>query len=303
MVEVSQSLTTSWEFEEGALIAPGRSVLRRLITTSEVYDPYLVWDDRRFAIMVAKVVQPQYVNIAWARRAMQREWKALKRLHHPIVVRAFDAVHDGPNPHILLEHLEGFTLRQVVHREGPLPIEQVLPLALHLASALHYFAAEGFVHMDVKPANVIMAAPARLIDLSLVHTVKENRTLKHYVGTDPWMSPEQCIPGEGPLIGPAADVWGMSATLHYACSGSVPYPRPAHDEWYSKADRFPQLEDDPLPLPAEVPPLLQDMIKQGLSRDPEDRPTASEFAAALEPLVSELPHRFVMTKSGWLPRS
>src|SRR5437588_3775195 len=241
MVDVSRDVRESWEFEEGALIAPGRSVLRRLITTSEVYDPYIVWDDHHFSIMVAKVMQPQHVGVAWARRAMQREWKALKRLHHPIVVRAFDAVHDGPHPHILLEHLEGFTLRQVVHREGPLPIEQVLPLALHLASAIHYFAAEGYVHMDIKPANVIMAAPARLIDLSLVHSVKENRTLKHYVGTDPWMSPEQCIPGEGPLIGPAADVWGMSATLHYACSGAAPYPRPNQEEWYSKADRFPQL--------------------------------------------------------------
>jgi serine/threonine protein kinase len=302
MVEVSRDLRESWEFEEGALIAPGRSVMRRLITTSEVYDPYIVWDDRHFAIMVAKVVQPQYVGVAWARRAMQREWKALKRLHHPIVVRAFDAVHDGPHPHILLEHLEGFTLRQVVHREGPLPIEQVLPLALHLASAIHYFAAEGYVHMDIKPANVIMAAPARLIDLSLVHSVKENRTLKHYVGTDPWMSPEQCIPGEGPLIGPAADVWGMCATLHYACTGAAPYPRPAKDEWYSKADRFPQLEDEPTPLPPGVPPLLQDVIRQGLSRDPEDRPTASEFASALEPLMAELPHRFVMTKGGWEAR-
>jgi serine/threonine protein kinase len=303
MVDVTPTLTTSWEFEEGTPIARGRSVLRRLVTTSEVYDPYLVWDEHRFSIMVAKVMQPQHVGVGWARRAMQREWKALKRLHHPIVVRAFDAVHDGPHPHILLEHLEGFTLRQVVHREGPLPIEQVLPLALHLASALHYFANEGFVHMDIKPANVIMAAPARLIDLSLVHSVKENRTLKHWVGTDSWMSPEQCIPGEGPLIGPAADVWGMCATLHYACTGSVPYPRPDESEWYTSADRFPQLEDEPMPLPAGVPALLQEMIRQGLSRQPEDRPTAGEFAMSLQPLVAELPHRFVMTKGGWEARS
>jgi eukaryotic-like serine/threonine-protein kinase len=303
MVDVSPTLTTSWEFSEGESIGPGRSVLRRLRTSSEVYDPYLVWDEHRFAITVAKVIQPQYVGVAWAKRAMQREWKALKRLHHPIVVRAFDAVHTGPHPHILLEHLEGFTLREVVRREGPLPIEQVLPLALHLASALHYFAGEGFVHMDIKPANVIMAAPARLIDLSLVHSVKENRTLKHYVGTDAWMSPEQCLPGEGPLIAGPADVWGMCATLHYACTGSVPFPRPSEDERYTLADRFPQLEDDPMPLPPGVPPLLEQMIKKGLSRRPEDRPTASEFAMALQPLVAELPHRFVMTKGGWQPRT
>jgi hypothetical protein len=51
-----------------------------------------------------------------------------------------------------------------------------------------------------------------------------------------------------------------------------------------------------------VPSLLQDLIRQGLSREPEDRPTASEFAMALQPLMAELPHRFVMTKGGWEAR-
>ena len=290
---------SSWGFEEGALIADGRIVLKPLDSASELYDTYLVWDERRFAITVAKLVRPDRVGHESAQRGLRREARALKRLQHPVVVRAFDIVYDGPHPHLLLEHLEGLSLGSVVRREGPLPVEQSLPLALHMTSALHYFAFEGCVHLDVKPDNVIMGVPPRLIDLSLVHSFDEARRLRSPVGTDAFMSPEQCIPGQGGPIGPPADVFGLGATLYYACTCSVPFPRPAEEDRYTLADRFPQLEDECVPLPASVPEVLSELIVKALSRQPEDRPTASELALALQPLVAELPHRFVMTKSGW----
>jgi hypothetical protein len=77
------------------------------------------------------------------------------------------------------------------------------------------------------------------------------------------------------------------------------FPRPEEEERYTVADRFPQLEDDPLPLPAQLPEELRQIIMSGLRRQPEDRPTAAEMAMAFEPLMAKLPHRFVMTKAGW----
>jgi len=299
---VTTGSATSWNFTEGTEIAPGRTVLKRFTSLSELYETYLVWDDHRFAIMVAKLVMPQRIGDAAARQGIEREWRALTRLQHPIVVRAFDAVRDGPHPHLLLEHLEGFTLQSVVHRQGPLPLEQLLPLALHIASALHYFASEGCIHLDVKPENIIMSAPPRLIDLSLVHSLEEAAKINYLVGTDSFMAPEQCLRGEGPPITPAADIFGLAATLHFACTGGVPFPRPPREERYTLADRFPQIEDDPLPLPSSVPSALREVLVQALSRDPRDRPTAAEFAIQLQPLVAQLPHRFVMTKSGWMAR-
>src|SRR5437588_2817569 len=241
MTDLSATVATSWEFEEGTEIAPGRSVLKRFHANSELYDTYLVWDERHFAVMVAKLIRPDRVGDNRARRGLKREAVALRRLEHPVVVRAFDAVHTGPNPHVLLEHLEGFTLRAVVRREGPLPLEQCLPLALHIASALHYFAREEYVHLDVKPDNLIMGLPPRLIDLSLARSVRDCRAIKGLVGTDAYMAPEQCTPGQGPLIGPPADVWGLAATLYYACAGTVPFPRPPREARDTLADRVRQL--------------------------------------------------------------
>ena len=79
---------------------------------------------------------------------------------------------DGPRPHLVLEHLEGPRLSQLLRKHGALPMEQLLPLALELASALHYLAGQDVVHLDVKPSNVIMGAPARLIDLSVTRDLK-----------------------------------------------------------------------------------------------------------------------------------
>ena len=118
----------------------------------------------------------------------------LERLNHPVLVRSFDADLSGPRPHVVLEHLEGPRLSTLLRKYGPLPLEQLLPLGVQLCAAAHYMAAEGVVHLDIKPSNIIMGAPAQLIDLSVARTVDECARLRSAVGTDSYMSPEQCVP-------------------------------------------------------------------------------------------------------------
>ena len=147
---------SSWGLEEGEEIAPGRSVLKHLGGGNR-YEVMLVWDDRLFAITVAKVLRPDYAQDERALKELREEAEALDQLAHPVLVRGFDAVLDGPHPHLLIEHLEGPTLRRLLRRGGSLPLEQLLPLAAHVAAALQYMGNEEWVHLDVKP------------DLSLIH--------------------------------------------------------------------------------------------------------------------------------------
>jgi serine/threonine protein kinase len=192
-------------------------------------------------------------------------------------------VRDGRFPHLLLEHLEGPTLGELLGNDGPLSLEQVLPLGLHMASALHYIAAEGIVHLDVKPDNVVMGAPPRLIDLSVARSVHEAARLRKPVGTDAYMSPEQCDAARG-TVGPPADVFGLAATLHHAVAGARPFPRRGDE-------RFPQLTRGPEALPRRAPRELAELLRAGLDPDAASRPTAAAFAAGLEPLVAGLPRR------------
>ena len=95
----------------------------------------------------------------------------LERLAHPVVVRSFDAVLDGERPHVVLEHLDGPRLSTLLRSSARLPLDQLLPLGLEMCSALHYLSTESVVHLDVKPSNIIMGSPPRLIDLSIARTL------------------------------------------------------------------------------------------------------------------------------------
>jgi eukaryotic-like serine/threonine-protein kinase len=286
---------SSWAFAEGAQIAPGRTVLKAIGGGSR-YEALLVWDERLFALMVAKVLRPDQAEDDHALRELRREAEALDRLAHPVIVRGFDAVLDGPHPHLLVEHLEGPTLRRVIKKGGPVPLQQVLPLALHVAAALHYMARERMVHLDVKPDNIVMGVPPRLIDLSIACDLERAARLGGPIGTDSYMAPEQCAAGapaeQGGRIGTASDVFGLGATLFHALTGRKPFPREAHArDSDDPAVRFPQLSEAPLPLPTGLPAQLTRLVERMLAHDPARRPAAADVAAELEPLVAELPRR------------
>src|SRR5215204_6896768 len=127
----------TWDFREGQEIAPGRTILK-LLGGGNRYEVYLVWDDRLFTVMVAKVLRPDLVAEEYALRGLRREMEALEALAHPVLLRAFDAYIEGPYPHVVVEHLEGPTLKRLIRRNGRLPVEQMLPLGLHVASVIHY---------------------------------------------------------------------------------------------------------------------------------------------------------------------
>jgi len=261
------------------------------------YEVCLVWDEALYALGIAKVLRPDQVEDSKALRDLAREVEALGALAHPTLVRSFGAVLDGPRPHVLLEHLEGPSLRRLIKRDGAIPVEQLLPLAAHVAGALQYMAQAGYVHLDVKPDNIVMGLPPRLLDLSIARTLERAGRTDGPLGTDPYMAPEQCVPREEALapIGPATDVWGLGATLFHAASGEKPFlPGTGKDG----AGRFPQLVEEPKPLPSRVPDELSRLIGEMLERDPGGRPSCAEAVERLQPLVASLPRKMTLSGRG-----
>jgi serine/threonine protein kinase len=294
-----QPRRASWELGECAEIAEGRAVLKRLGGGS-LYEVYLVWDEHLHAICVAKVVRPDQTDDDHALREIREEAELLERLRHPVIVRSFDAVLEGPRPHLLLEHLEGPTLRRLVKRGGPLPLQQLLPLALSIAGSLHYMHREGFVHLDVKPDNIVMGVPPRLIDLSIARSRAQAAEVRRPLGTDAYMAPEQCDPKRRPgAVAAPADVWGLGATLHHALSGSRPFPRQkgARESGVPEL-RFPQLVHHAELIPEHLPVELRTLVVSMLAPSPHMRPSAAEVAARLEPLIAELPRRMKLSRRG-----
>ena len=272
--------TSSWGFEEGEELHPGRHV-SRLLGGGRRYEAYLVWDDALHALVVVKILRPALVDSAEPRSGLASEARALAALSHPIVVRSFDAVLEGDRPHLVLEYLDGPRLSTLVRRYGVI-VEQLLPLTLELCSALHYMHGRGFLHLDVKPRNIVMSARPRLIDLSIAAPIEDARETTEPVGTDAYMAPEQCDPERFSEIEPRTDVWGLGVTMYEALARRRPFPA-AEDE------RFPQLSSLPDPLPRDVPAPLAEAIIACLAQQPLDRPTAAELAAMVEPWAAALP--------------
>lgn len=212
----------------------------------------------------------------------------LDRLDHPVLLRSFGADLDGPRPHVVLEHLEGPRLSTLLRKYGPLQPEQLVPLALQLCAAIHYMAREEVVHLDVKPSNIIMGGPPRLIDLSVARTFEQCERLRSPVGTDGYMSPEQCQLGEGVPVGPPADVWGVGATLFRAAAGERAF-RKGDPESEIPAERWPQLVEPPGALEEKAPNPIAEPIQMCLAHDPADRPAPGEVADRLELVLADLP--------------
>lgn len=276
----------SWSFAAGDEIVPGR-VIHRLLGGGRSYEAYLAFDTGLYSAVVVKVLRPGLVEDERALRGLRREVEMLELLNHPVVVRSFGATLDGPRPHVVLEHLEGPRLSRLLRKHGPLPPEQLLPLTLEVCSALHYLAGQRVVHLDVKPSNIIMGAPPRLIDLSVARSVEAAAALKHVVGTDAYLAPEQADPRSEPPATPA-DVFGLGATLFEASAGFTPWSskdRVAEDG----SPTWPQLSKPPRQLPGSVPARVADIVLACMARRPADRPAAAQVAEAVEPLIAKLP--------------
>jgi eukaryotic-like serine/threonine-protein kinase len=271
---------TSWSLADGDEIAPGRTAIE-LLGGGHRYEAYLAFDEHLRAPVVVKVVRPGQTGDERTLAGLAGEAEALCSLAHPMLPRIFDVVLDGPRPHIVLELVDGPRLSTLIRRYG-VNIEQLLPLAVNLCAALHYMAREGWVHLDVKPRNVIMGGEPRLIDLSVARRTGDLAGLSGFVGTDAYMAPEQCDPARFGEIGPAADVWGLGVTVYEALAGQLPFPRRADEP-------HPQLRLRAAPLPDDIPPEVAEPVMACLDPDPASRPGAGEVADALEPVADGLP--------------
>ncbi len=161
----------------------------------------------------------------------QREARAVASLRHKNVVAAFDFGEADGWYYMVMEMVEGLTLRKLVGRTGPLPEQQAIKIAIEIADALRHAHAKGIVHRDVKPGNIMLAADgtAKLCDLGMAKTAElgdpSTTRAGQTMGTPYYMAPEQAR-GETD-IDLRADIYSLGATLFYVLTGDVPYKDPS----------------------------------------------------------------------------
>lgn len=219
-----------------------------------------------------------------------REARSSAALNHPNVVSVFDAVEDEQGRSwLVMEHVDGSTLTQLVEREGRLEPRRVAAIGAQVAGGLAAAHARGTVHRDVKPSNVLVDKDmAKISDFGIARTEGDAALTRSglLIGTPLYFSPELA---RGAEPAPAADVWALGATLYAAVEG-----RPPVEDRGNPIATLAAIASATVPRPEQAGPLTP-VLARMLDPDPATRCTMAEAAGELGRLADEHPTQMLET--------
>ncbi|MFF4053539.1 serine/threonine protein kinase [Streptomyces chartreusis] len=243
--------------------------------------------------VAVKVVHPAQAADDEFRARFRREVQLSQRVTGPCLVPVRDADTEAAAPWLVTPFVPGPTLDRYVTVNGPLAGAGLYALAAGTAAALAAVHAQGVVHRDVKPPNVILAPSGpQVLDFGIAHALDGTSVTRTGVmtGTPGWISPEHYRTG---AVGPQGDVFAWGALLAYASTGRLPFGAGAPD---AVAFRVMQAEPDLDGMPAS----LRRLVEQALAKEPAERPSAAELADECTELLASQ-ETAVLTPAGQQP--
>ena len=242
--------------------------------------------DRKVAL---KVLHQQYADDPEYVERFRREARAVATLSHPNVVTVIDRGDEDGRQFIVFEYVDGENLKRLLEREGPLPVERALELAMQVARGLSFAHQEGLVHRDVKPQNVLLNGDgrAKVTDFGIARSLDVQQGVTRtgtVLGTSDYIAPEQA---QGQAVDEQSDVYSLGVVLYELLTGKVPFPG---ENFVAVAMRH--INEPPPSVRAsrpEVPPRVDAAVQRAMAKSPADRfPTMLDFCAELDACLDEL---------------
>ncbi len=217
----------------------------------------------------------------------RREAQNAAALNHPAIVAVYDTgeaeTAAGPLPYIVMEYVDGVTLRDVIHNDGPMPPRRALEVIADACQALNFSHQHGIIHRDVKPANIMISktGAVKVMDFGIARAIADGGNsvtqTAAVIGTAQYLSPEQA---RGEQVDARSDVYSLGCVLYEILTGEPPFVGDS-----PVAVAYQHVREDPVPPSHKrsgISPELDAVVLKALAKNPENRyQSAAEMRADL----------------------
>ncbi len=280
------------------------TILRRIAQTASC-EIFQARDPRRAEDVALKVILPQYARDKRTLRRFQREFEVGQQLQHRNLIKMHEFVTRSARPYLVMNFAAGQTLKRAIYRDHTMVIERGFHWIVRAAQALGYMHQQGWVHLDVKPENLLVEenGGATLIDLALARSTSQTGLLSSIRakfsgeggagGTRSYMSPEQI---DNRDIGPASDIYSLGIVIFETFAKRLPLTASDPDAILRmhRTVKPPMLHH----VVSQINPHLSMLVARMLEKKPQARPQSMEqvvdtLAKIARPLTEAIGGRMV----------
>ena len=255
-----------------------------LIGSGGMADVYKAKDHKLNRFVAMKVLKPEFSADTNFIRKFQREAQAAAGLAHPNVVNVFDVGEDQGVNYIVMELVEGITLKEYISKKGRLTVKEATSIAIQVSMGLEAAHNRNIVHRDIKPQNIIISTDGKVkvTDFGIARVASSNTISTNAMGSVHYSSPEQVRGGYSDF---KSDIYSLGITMYEMVTGRVPF-----DGDTTVAIAIKHLQDEMVPPSHYVPDLphsLEDIILKCTQKSPDRR------YSTLAELINDLKHSLI----------
>ncbi len=263
----------------------GRYRLLRLLGTGGMASVYLAEDLRLGRRVAVKILHPQFSADPSFVARFEQEARIAAGLSHPNLVQVYDVGHDDDRHYIVMEYIEGETLKELINRQGALPISRALNIARGVLSALAVAHAHHLIHRDIKSQNILLteSGDVKVTDFGIAREMGQTTAATltatgMIIGTVQYFSPEQA---QGRPATLKSDIYAVGIVLYEMLTGKLPFE--ADNPLAVAMQQINQAPQQPARLNPAIPSSVQAIVLKALSKNPDNRySTAGEMLAAID---------------------
>ena len=261
-----------------SMIRPGQNVVLdnrykviEKIGVGGMADVYRGYDELLGRTVAIKILHANFASDEGFVGRFKREAQNAGRLSHPNIVNMYDVGYDQGYHYIVMEYVEGQTLKEYIQERGKLSVDEAVKFAVAIAEGLEHAHAMGIVHCDIKPHNMLITKSGRLkvTDFGIARAMNSQNTMMYtnsVMGSAHYLSPEQA---SGKAIDGSTDIYSLGVVLYEMLTGRVPYEADtpiAVALKHVKDKLIPPTRYNP-----SIPPLLESVVMKALQKKPADR--------------------------------